>query len=60
MKLIGDGAAGSPYYRGMIPKYMEGDYTPGYFVKHMVKDIEMGLKEMEDRNIVLPGLSMIN
>lgn len=44
---ISTGAAGSVQMNNAAPKALKGDYTPGFFIKHFIKD--MGLAKDEAR-----------
>ena len=56
--LIGTGAAGSFLLNGLGPKMVAGDYAPGFFVHHFVKDMSIALAEAERLGLALPGLSL--
>jgi 3-hydroxyisobutyrate dehydrogenase len=56
--LIGTGAAGSFLLTGLGPKMVAGDYAPGFFVHHFVKDMTIALAEAERLGLALPGLSL--
>lgn len=56
--LIGTGAARSFLLSGLGPKMVAGDYTPGFFVHHFVKDMSIALAEAERLGLALPGLSL--
>ncbi len=58
IELIGTGAAGSFLLGGLGPKMVAGDYSPGFFVHHFVKDMSIALAETERLGLALPGLSL--
>jgi len=60
VELIGTGAAGSNYFRAISPKMMKGDYSPGFYVQHLVKDLGLALDECKRMGIILPGTSLAN
>ncbi len=37
------------------PRILAGDYTPGFFIKHFVKDLRIALAEADKLNIDLPA-----
>lgn len=37
------------------PRILKGDYTPGFFAKHFLKDLRIALKEAEKMNLDLPA-----
>lgn len=58
IEVIGTGAAGSFLLNGLGPKMAAGDYAPGFFVHHFVKDMTIALAEAERMGLDLPGLSL--
>lgn len=58
IEAIGTGAAGSFLLNGLGPKMAAGDYAPGFFVHHFVKDMTIALAEAERMGLELPGLSL--
>ena len=55
---IGTGAASSFLLNGLGPKMVAGDYAPGFFVHHFVKDMSIALAEAERMKLDLPGLTL--
>lgn len=53
MILTGTGKSGA--MEQLAPKALEGDWKPGFMVKHFIKDIGLALQEAEDYEIALPG-----
>jgi len=58
LKSIGAGAAGSWSMTNLLPRVIKGDFAPGFFVRHFLKDIRIALKEAETLGIRLPGLEL--
>ncbi len=56
---IGGGAAGSWQITNMAPRVLRGDFAPGFFVKHFIKDMEIILREAESRGIPLAMLPSV-
>jgi 3-hydroxyisobutyrate dehydrogenase len=56
LKSIGTGAAQSFLLNGLGPKMIAGDFAPGFFVHHFIKDMTIALKEAEAMGAELPGL----
>jgi len=56
--LIEKGAAGSWSLSNYGPRIARGNFDPGFFVKHFVKDMGIALKEARRMNLSLPGLAM--
>ena len=53
MILTGTGRSGA--LERLAPKSLEGDWKPGFKVRHFLKDIKLALQVAEDREIALPG-----
>ncbi|OMJ79555.1 hypothetical protein SteCoe_20407 [Stentor coeruleus] len=60
VELVATGAAGSNYFKAIAPKIMKNDYSPGFYVQHLVKDLGLALDECKRMGIILPGLSLAN
>ena len=58
IQVIGGGAAASFSLSAYSPRILKGDYAPGFFVEHFVKDMDIALKECEQMGITLPGLQL--
>lgn len=56
---IGKGAAGSWQMDNMAPRILKGDFAPGFFIKHYIKDLNIALEEVEDRDFVLNVLQTV-
>lgn len=57
LESITQGAAGSWSLTNLGPKMIDGDYAPGFYIKHFVKDMGIALDEAERMSIELPGLA---
>ncbi|MGR3572906.1 NAD(P)-dependent oxidoreductase [Brevirhabdus sp.] len=55
---IGAGAASSFQLNVLGPKIAAGDFAPGFFVHHFVKDMSIALAEADRMKLNLPGLSL--
>lgn len=53
---ISGGAAGSWALTNLAPRALRGDYAPGFFVKHMLKDIRIALECADELGLELPGM----
>ncbi len=60
IEAIGKGAAGTWSLNNYGPRIAKGNFDPGFFVKHFVKDMGIALKEAERMKLSLPGLAMAN
>ncbi len=58
LKSITSGAAGSWSLTNLAPRMLKGDLEPGFYIKHMVKDIKVAIEEAERMNLQLPGLTL--
>lgn len=55
---ISTGAAASFSLSSYAPRILKEDYTPGFFIKHFIKDMTIALNEAEKMGIDLPGLAL--
>jgi 3-hydroxyisobutyrate dehydrogenase len=53
---IGGGAAASWSLNNLAPRALRGDFAPGFYVKHFLKDMRIGLESAEAMKLELPGL----
>ena len=54
---IGSGAAGSFLLTHMAPRMLQGDFAPGFFTEHFIKDMGIALAEAQRMKLDLPGLA---
>jgi 3-hydroxyisobutyrate dehydrogenase len=54
---IGGGAAASWALANLAPRAMRGDFAPGFYVKHFIKDMKIALEAAAEMKIDLPGLT---
>ena len=59
MKSVATGAAGSRQIDLYGPKIIAGDYAPGFFMKHFIKDMKLALIEANKSGIDLGVLSQV-
>lgn len=59
LESISAGAAGSWQMSNLGPKMVAGDDAPGFFLKHMVKDLGISLEESEKKGVSLPILKEV-
>ncbi|WP_106494947.1 NAD(P)-dependent oxidoreductase [Lentibacillus sp. Marseille-P4043] len=55
---ITTGAAGSWSLSNLAPRMIEGDYAPGFFVKHFIKDMTIALESAQEMEMSTPGLAL--
>lgn len=60
LQSVGSGAAGSWSLSNLAPRMIDGDFDPGFFVEHFVKDMGIALDEAARMNLSLPGLALAN
>lgn len=56
---VATGAAGSWSLSNYGPRIIKGDYQPGFYVEHFVKDMGLALEDAEKLGIALPGLALV-
>ncbi len=55
---IETGAAGSWSLSNLAPRALDGDFAPGFFVKHFIKDMGIALESAAEMGLKLPGLEL--
>ncbi|HWJ78862.1 MAG TPA: NAD(P)-dependent oxidoreductase [Niallia sp.] len=55
---ISSGAAGSFSLSNLAPRMIKGDFDPGFYIKHFIKDMRIALEEAEQMKMETPGLSL--
>jgi len=58
LESVSGGAAASWALSNLAPRMVAGDYAPGFFVDHFVKDMGIALDEAARMQIALPGLAL--
>lgn len=53
---ISGGAAGSWSLTNLIPRVLAEDFSPGFFIKHFIKDMGIAISEAKQMGLELPGL----
>lgn len=56
--VIGKGAASSWSINNLGTRIADGNYDPGFFIKHFVKDMRIALDEARRMRVALPGLAL--
>lgn len=59
LNAIGGGAAGSWQIANMAPRALRGDFAPGFFVKHFIKDMKIVQQEAQANGIELDMLNSV-
>ena len=55
---IGAGSAASWSLANLAPRILDGNFGPGFYVKHFVKDLRIALASAEETGIDLPGCAL--
>lgn len=58
LQSISTGAAGSWSLTNLAPRMMKGNFEPGFFIKHFIKDMNIALQESSAMNMDTPGLAL--
>ncbi|WP_251553834.1 NAD(P)-dependent oxidoreductase [Neobacillus muris] len=58
LKSITTGAAGSWSLSNLAPRMLKGDFEPGFYIKHFIKDMKIALDEAEKMEMEVPGLTL--
>jgi 3-hydroxyisobutyrate dehydrogenase len=58
--VIGKGAASSWSINTLGRRIADGDFDPGFYIKHFVKDMGIALEEARRMRLSLPGLALVN
>ena len=60
LQSIRGGAAACWTLDNLAPRVLKGNFDPGFFVDHFVKDMGIALEECARMNIHLPGLRVVH
>lgn len=55
---IGAGAAGSWSLANLAPRILSGDFQPGFYVKHFIKDLQIALECADEMGLALPAATL--
>jgi len=58
LRSISGGGASSWALINLAPRVLKGDFAPGFYVKHFVKDIGLALDVCREQKVSLPGLEL--
>ena len=58
LESVSGGAAGSWSLSNYAPRMLKGNFDPGFFVEHFIKDMGIALSEAKRMNLSLPGLAL--
>jgi 3-hydroxyisobutyrate dehydrogenase len=60
LQSISGGAASCWALTNLAPRVLKGDFEPGFFIDHFVKDMGIALEECRRMKLKLPGLTMVH
>ncbi len=58
LESVASGAAGSWSLSNLGPRIVDGNFDPGFFVEHFIKDMGIALAEAKRMGLSLPGLAL--
>lgn len=58
LQSVSSGAAGSWSLSNLAPRMIAGNFEPGFFVEHFLKDMGVALAEARRMKLALPGLAL--
>ncbi len=58
LQSISSGAASSWALTKLAPRILQKDFSPGFFVKHFVKDLKIAIEEARSAELDLPALTL--
>ena len=56
---VSTGSGGSWQMSNMAPRAIAGNFDPGFYIKHFIKDMKIAVAEAKANNIDLPGLELV-
>jgi 3-hydroxyisobutyrate dehydrogenase len=59
LSTIGGGAAGGFQLNNLGPRIANGDFAPGFFIEHFIKDMRIAYEEAGHMGRELPGLELV-
>jgi 3-hydroxyisobutyrate dehydrogenase len=60
LQSVTTGAANSWSLQNLGPRIIAGNFEPGFFVEHFIKDMGIALDEAKRMGIALPGLALVH
>jgi 3-hydroxyisobutyrate dehydrogenase len=58
LQSVGGGAAASWQLNNLGPKMIDGNFEPGFYAEHFVKDMNIALSESRHMQLAMPGLAL--
>lgn len=60
LQSVSSGAGGSWSLSNLAPRIINGDFAPGFYVEHFIKDMRIALAEATRMQIAMPGLALVS
>jgi 3-hydroxyisobutyrate dehydrogenase len=58
LESISSGAAGSWSLTNLAPRMLAGNFAPGFYVKHFIKDMQIAFESAKELGLSTPGLEL--
>lgn len=58
LKSIASGAAASWSLSNLAPRMIAGNFAPGFYVKHFIKDMKIAIESAREMDLDVPGLTL--
>ncbi len=58
LQSVSSGAGGSWNLSNLAPRMIAGNFDPGFFIEHFLKDLRIVLDEARQMNLALPGVAL--
>ena len=58
LQSVSSGGASSWSLPNYAPRMLQGDFAPGFFVEHFLKDMGIILAESKRMNLIMPGVAL--
>jgi 3-hydroxyisobutyrate dehydrogenase len=58
--IVGKGAAASWTLNNLGRRIVKGDFAPGFYIRHFIKDMGIALREASRMGLALPGLALVH
>lgn len=58
LESVASGAAGSWTLSNLVPRMLDGDFEPGFYIDHFVKDLGIAVRAARGLGLDLPGLAL--
>ncbi|HEY1377418.1 MAG TPA: NAD(P)-dependent oxidoreductase [Gemmataceae bacterium] len=59
LQSVGGGAAASWQLNNLGPRMIDGNFEPGFYAEHFVKDMTIALAEARQMQLAMPGLGLV-